>query len=338
MSATLLSLLRQACRESAPEMFVALKDTAHFDLGSEDHAAALADEAVDDDGVADAAAGFFLPMPKTWVEDERSGISLSRGDKNEQGLVGSSFSMIEVFRVPVTLEDGYVTTRHSMPKRLDPAANEIFESLVASRARFPAEVMLVRAGMIVPSKVDSPWRIEAHVASLGMCAFCGRRILRRWPPPLPEEYSKDLLQDFQAACLQVLAINSPANIVVRQDSKEMVMVKDRGGRRHPEQRKRTRYLVLPRKEAYRLVTGDKSETGQQRAAHARRRHWKTLRAERYKEEKRGTRVMVRECWVGPRERVDGDTRYKVCLDLGLEKGIPSDGRNDDPSQEAAHAG
>lgn len=47
--------------------------------------------------------------------------------------------------------------------------------------------------------------------------------------------------------------------------------------------------------------------------HERRAHWKELRSERFRF-KRGQRVLVRACWVGSTERIEGQTRYRVLLD------------------------
>jgi hypothetical protein len=142
--------------------------------------------------------------------------------------------------------------------------------------------------------------------------FCGtQEAIEKHKPAV-----RDCIQNFQAALLQVLSINSPLNIVVQREETGRVLVRKPNGKRVPRDRKTTRFIVLPRRAAYELVTGDKTAEGVKCAAHARRRHWRTLRSERFSPERRGTRVCVRECWVGQTERTDGGIRYRVRLDLG----------------------
>lgn len=326
---TLLTELRNALRTAEPTLFAGLQGIAHFDLGSEDHAHAMSMAAVPDGESVETAKGFFLPMPLTWVEDGRSGIGLRRMHGGPLGLVECGFEMIEVFPGVVEIEGDRISARGSIPDRLSGEMTSIFEALLLGRARFPAKTLFVRIGMVVVADVGEPWRMTAAVSGQRLFAIhdgsilCDR-VMHEGEPTL-QPMMADFLQNFQAAATQVLAINSPANIVVKKESSESIVSVNRKGKRRMKSRKSVRYLVLPRQEAYRLVTGDRSAEGIKRAAHARRRHWRTLRAERFKEEKRGTRVCVRECWVGPRERVDGDVRYKVCLDLGLELDAPTEG-------------
>lgn len=51
-----------------------------------------------------------------------------------------------------------------------------------------------------------------------------------------------------------------------------------------------------------------------RRPHERRRHWRLLNSERFTH-KRGQRILVEACWVGPSESVVGKTRYRVRLDI-----------------------
>lgn len=50
-----------------------------------------------------------------------------------------------------------------------------------------------------------------------------------------------------------------------------------------------------------------------RRPHERRGHWRLLKAERFTK-KRGQRVWVSPCWVGPSQSVRGNRRYRVVLD------------------------
>ena len=80
---------------------------------------------------------------------------------------------------------------------------------------------------------------------------------------------------------------------------------------------RPRYIMLT-PDAIRQAMGvsvkkEKGE-GTGRTPHERRRHWRTLRSERFKH-KQGQRILIDAHWVGPSEATKGNTRYKVRLDV-----------------------
>lgn len=125
---------------------------------------------------------------------------------------------------------------------------------------------------------------------------------------------------------EIIAINSPANIVVQHT---IPSAKLRDGRvvtlrgdRVPHGSKpttRVRYLVLPKRKAHVLVTGTSERESVERCPHLRRRHLRHLGSERFTH-KRGETVIVRESWVGDQERrMDDGTVYRVVLDLGHER-------------------
>jgi hypothetical protein len=79
---------------------------------------------------------------------------------------------------------------------------------------------------------------------------------------------------------------------------------------------RPRYVVL-QPEVIRKIMGlqNPAEIGQGgRQPHERRRHWRSLQSERFTH-KRGERILVEACWVGPSEAVVGKTHYRVRLDI-----------------------
>ena len=79
---------------------------------------------------------------------------------------------------------------------------------------------------------------------------------------------------------------------------------------------RPRYVML-QPEVIRKIMGLQfpAEGGQGgRQPHERRRHWRTLKSERFTH-KRGERILVEACWVGPSETVVGKTHYRVRLDI-----------------------
>jgi len=78
---------------------------------------------------------------------------------------------------------------------------------------------------------------------------------------------------------------------------------------------RPRFVPL-KPDEIRKVMGIREEPGQKgkRRPHERRRHWRVLKSERFTK-KRGQRILVEACWVGPSEAVVGMKRYRVRLDI-----------------------
>lgn len=111
-------------------------------------------------------------------------------------------------------------------------------------------------------------------------------------------------------------LDDQANYVVEKTDEVARSV----GRRKKSCR-RTRYLVVPKREAVRILRKANPANRGLREAHVRRAHWRRLQAERFGY-RRGDRVKVRAHWVGEqRELVLDDVRYKVILDIDDE--VPS---------------
>jgi hypothetical protein len=110
----------------------------------------------------------------------------------------------------------------------------------------------------------------------------------------------------------LLLNNSPETFIF--ESAPATPRKTKSGRitRSPD---RPRFIPLKPNEI-RATMGIKEEPGQKgsRRPHERRRHWRTLKSERYTH-KRGQRVLVDACWIGPSEAVVGKRRYRVRLDI-----------------------
>lgn len=306
----------------------------------------------------DAFEGFFLPFPYTFVEDRRSGVALMRTAELQEaltnwadqhafalpesvlpepehggsplGLKGKLFAVTEFFRLSPTYKDGAYVIAGQVPERCAAFATTALDKL--SKRRNPtADALLMRSATIQPIERirGDKWRLKAGIATYFAAILDENGSYAADGPLLGShqisgeaERVRDVVTDFQAATMQVVAINSPANIIVERVEAVTEMLRRKDGKGRPKVRQRVRLLVLPRAKAYELVSGDKTALGAQRAAHARRRHWRMLRSPRYREEKRGTRICVRECWVGPTERVEGNVRYRVRLDIGAP--LPTD--------------
>lgn len=73
-------------------------------------------------------------------------------------------------------------------------------------------------------------------------------------------------------------------------------------------------LLTPQAIRQQYIPRSKVPTGRKVGAHERRRHYRTLRSDRFTR-MRGRTIVVPATWVGPSEAVIGNRRYRVMLDL-----------------------
>lgn len=119
----------------------------------------------------------------------------------------------------------------------------------------------------------------------------------------------------KTALEEIMYFNTPDRFVVRRHAQQPRKKKGKG----PEllrSHERDQYILL-RPQEIREKLGMPDEPVRERRSpvpHARRRHFRTLRSDRFKES-RGKRIIVAASWVGPTEGEHDGRKYEVCLDL-----------------------
>lgn len=111
---------------------------------------------------------------------------------------------------------------------------------------------------------------------------------------------------------QILFVNLRTRTFIVE--KSSTCVRHDGGKKILRSHERPRYVFLTPKEIRRIF-GEDHQPGTHASPipHERRRHYRVLRSEFYKE-KRGKVIVVPAVWVGTKEKVVGSTRYKVMVD------------------------
>lgn len=136
--------------------------------------------------------------------------------------------------------------------------------------------------------------------------------------PLPQNVKESAMSIMAGAGeLSVLAlevINSPTNWIVKREHVTARPI-ERGKIARSDQR--PRYILVSHDEIERVIRDpNPANEGvfKDRRPHRRRAHSKLLSSEKFTW-KRGQRVHVKACWVGPEQAEYGGERYTVCLDL-----------------------
>lgn len=131
--------------------------------------------------------------------------------------------------------------------------------------------------------------------------------------PDASEAMSGIIRNAVTAVEEMILINrSPEYFIFEQSPLKPRLPKKGRITRSPD---RSRFVPL-QPDAIRRIMGLNAPPGEggSKSPHERRRHWRHLTSERYTH-KRGQRVLVDACWVGPSEAVVGKTRYRVRLDI-----------------------
>jgi hypothetical protein len=166
---------------------------------------------------------------------------------------------------------------------------------------------------------DSEFLISSHINALVFCDKKGNIITALSQEELE---SSPHFQEARSGIIGNVSTAIEELLLVQQDTTLFVLEKSPlkprriGKSRIARSQDRNRYILL-RPDAIRKqmqVKHPTAETGTTKRPHERRRHWRTLKSERFKN-KRGQKILIDAVWVGPKESVVGKTRYRVRLDV-----------------------
>lgn len=134
-----------------------------------------------------------------------------------------------------------------------------------------------------------------------------------------------LFPDAEAACRGVLgnAITAIEELMlINKNPEYFILERSPAKVRQTKKGRITRspdrpHFVPLKPEAIRKIMGVKPSVESEptgRKPHERRRHWRTLKSERFTR-KRGERILIEAQWIGPSDVYVGKTRYRVRLDV-----------------------
>lgn len=141
------------------------------------------------------------------------------------------------------------------------------------------------------------------------------RVAARFRMPITDSLeSRRLLSNIGTAIEEVIYFNSPDRFIVES---RPAKVKHREGRslKIPRSVERPQYILLkPQEIRQRLhLPGVGNGHGSTKAPHERRRHYRTLKSEKFVN-KKGETIVVKGTWVGPSEATVEGRVYKVLFD------------------------
>jgi hypothetical protein len=287
-----------------PDMVLDLEQTALFEFPFRAHEAVAPGKFCQDD-----LEHFFLPFPRTAIEDKATCTFLFDGIERQVGL-SEPRAFIDVLSLAGSDDPGAFAGSLS---ELDPemrqwAKQEGLHQIALGRI-FSMKLPEGRTDYQASACVDRIVIVNGRGAIQSDMAMQELKFM-----PGAEESCRGIIGNVITSIEELMLINSDPEYFIFEKS-PVNPRKGKAGRitRSPD---RPRYIPLEPEVIRKTMGLDRpTEDGvSTKRPHERRRHWRLLKSERFKN-KQGQRVMVDACWVGPSEAVVGKTRYRVRLDI-----------------------
>lgn len=133
-----------------------------------------------------------------------------------------------------------------------------------------------------------------------------------------ERRARDASNDVDVTFEQIIRLNSPDRFVV--EASPLKKKERRKQSKITRSNERPKFKLLTVTEITNNLGMSGSSSGaagtcSPKSGHPRRRHYRTLKSERFSEEKRREPLIIPATWVGPSEVVIENKRYKVRLDV-----------------------
>jgi hypothetical protein len=248
---------------------------------------------------------FFLPFPSVAIEDRGGVVILEDTRANQSGM--SEFRNFINITMPERAEAASLGATEEQMSALRDRTNKsnpgrmIFVGGVIRVPHLTADQQFVIMG-------ESRWFSIASKDALETPRTPAMEMIRRVGPRFQEE----TLRDAQVAVDEVRYLNQPALFVVEIAPANL----RKPGPKIPRSTDRPIYTLLsPEQIKTRFLFPQRAlEDRSKPTPHPRRRHYRTLRSEKYTN-KRGSRILIPATWVGPEEATIGNKRYRVRLDL-----------------------
>lgn len=137
---------------------------------------------------------------------------------------------------------------------------------------------------------------------------------------LSRDAKVEIVENCMASVLRAMRefmfMNSPNHFVMEISSTKAPKKTKGAFKRITRSNQRSRFtLVTPKQIRQKVGLGQETPSGgRAKASHMRRRHFREFRSDRYTK-MRGKRIVIPAHWVGPSEKIIGNKRYKVRLDV-----------------------
>lgn len=270
---------------------------------------------------------FFLPMPVLAVEDTASCVVLIDTEPEQVGLASSRFAL-ECLPMSTDIEEFGIQMR-----TLDSAEIEQLRRQAAQDKDLVVITLTHLNTATIPTDGKTGFYYHGEVVWMMVCSKRdgmtlspqqGRALMAQ-DPSGNQAMLDGAIRNAMAALDEVMYFNQPKRFVVeRAAARPRGALGKKARSRLPKllrSHERPHFILLDPGEIREKIgstpgAAGAPENGRRKPApHPRRRHYRTYRSDRYREDLRGQTVLVPATWVGPEEGEYQGRRYRVRLDL-----------------------
>jgi hypothetical protein len=285
-----------------PKLVGQIEKTALFDFPYRAHEAVRPGMFAQDD-----LEQFFLPFPQIAIEDRATCTFLFDGEEKQVGLSAPRYFIdvialgapdLESFKNSTSPIDGQARQWARQEGLHQFAFGQLFSMELPESGKDYKAAGSVDRLVLLNGRGEILTDMNSHELRL--------------VPGAADTY-QGIIGNAITAIEELMLINrNPEYFILEQSPLKTRQTKKGRITRSPD---RSKYIPL-KPDAIRKTMGLKQPENQNntKRPHERRRHWRQLKSERYTH-KRGQRVLVEACWVGPSEAVVGKTQYRVRLDI-----------------------
>jgi hypothetical protein len=247
------------------------------------------------------AENFFLPFPVVAIEDSASCIILADTIPHQKGL-SSRRNFIEVMPLDGSTMGEFANSAEITEREKD-------------TKWLPKGYVTITLGYIEQVSAQDGKSTSMSV-SLDAVFGADKDNLRHITPLMSTEdvnvATQETGRNIHTAYEEVMFFNTPNRFVVERTALNTKRAaKGRVQRAHA----RENYILLTPDEIRKtLGVSKESGTGKKVRVHERRRHYRKLTSDHFKN-KKGQTIVIPATWCGTSETTVGKTRYKVCLDI-----------------------
>lgn len=250
-----------------------------------------------------ATDNFFLPFPMIAIED-KAGLTILIDTLDNQIGIDKPRKFIDVIDLDND-PDNFDSKNTSFPEY------EIMKSKIGNEK---VNAIVISFGTIEELRPNGKEKFQFSGSVSSVFIISENKILGTLDE-IPEGIKKQMIIDGSirnagVAYQEVMYFNSPKRFIVEK-SKTKIKKYKKIQRSH----QRPTYTLLYPHEIRNKLSIDKPR-GERKApeSHYRRRHYRTFKSDCFKNAK-GKTIIISAKWIGPSEKVIGNKRYKIMLDI-----------------------
>lgn len=256
----------------------------------------------------DAVNYFVLPFDVVAIEDTASCVILTPVKKGIHGIL-QSWKWIEILDLKKKNSKAFYDATP------DPELDYL-------SSMFPDDAYEICDGIITPlTFTEKGYTLESTVGSILIGnkneLLDGRNLTKKFGVNLPmDKISKKFGKNAMTAIEELMMLNNKDRFILERIPHKPKI----SGKQIPRSHQRSNYTILTVGEIRETFDKDPIAREAQRtmvAGHVRRRHYRSLRNERYTRDDEGKikRILIEPMWCGPQEASIGQHKYLVRLDL-----------------------